>query len=82
MNEKQQNFGLTDAAKLRKWAGEQARTVEPISLSAQTPETIQQILQELRRLYRHRYRPPWRAGRRRAFHSKAIFNERFGHQTA
>jgi PAS domain S-box-containing protein len=48
--QKEQNSGQTptDAAKLRKWAEEQARTLEPISLSAQTPEEIQQILHELR----------------------------------
>jgi PAS domain S-box-containing protein len=50
MSDKQHNSGLTptDAAKLRKRAEEQARTLEPISLSAQTPETIEQILHELR----------------------------------
>jgi len=50
MSDKQQNSGQmpTDAAKLRKRAEEQARTLEPISLSAQTPETIEQILHELR----------------------------------
>jgi PAS domain S-box-containing protein len=50
MSDKQQNSGLTptDAAKLRKRAEKQARTLEPIFLSAQTPETIEQILHELR----------------------------------
>ena len=50
MSDKQQNSGQTpnDAAKLRKRAEEQARTMEPTSLSGQAPEAIQQMLHELR----------------------------------
>ncbi len=50
MSDKQQDSGQTpaDSATLRKQAEEQAGTMEPTSLSAQTPEAIQRALHELR----------------------------------
>ena len=50
MSDRQHNPGQisTDMTTLRKRAEEQARTLEPTSLSTQTPETIQQMLHELR----------------------------------
>jgi len=49
MSDKQQNSwqAPANAAILRKQAEEQARDMEPISLSAQPPEAIQQMLHEL-----------------------------------
>ncbi len=50
MSDKQQNSWQrpTDGATRRKKAEEKARNMEPISLAAQTPEAIQQMLYELR----------------------------------
>jgi PAS domain S-box-containing protein len=49
MIDKQQNSGQTpnDAAPLHKQAEEQARTIEPIALSAQTLEEIEQLIHDL-----------------------------------
>lgn len=50
MSDKTQNTGgpPADAAALRKRAEEQARTMEPTALSAQSPAAIRKMLHELR----------------------------------
>jgi signal transduction histidine kinase len=50
MSDKKNDPGQTptDAADLRKLAEEQAGAMEPVSLSAQTPEAIQQMFHEVR----------------------------------